>query len=258
MRQLKFADYVDRYDHIRFDRANGILLVQLHSEGRPLKWGMTPEVELGSCFTDIAADPENEVVILTGSGGAFCAELTPSAADRLEPAVWDKVWSGGRRLLLNLLDVPVPMIAAVNGPALVHAELALLCDIVIASNTAVFQDPSHFLKGVVPADGSHVVWPLLLGPNRGRYFLLTGERLTAEDAKVLGVVAEVVPAPELHDRAYQLAAQIREQPRLTRRYTREALTLPIKRALQADLSYGLALEGLAAGDFWPQGPFIDT
>jgi enoyl-CoA hydratase/carnithine racemase len=64
------------------------------------------------------------------------------------------------------------MIAAVNGPALIHAELALLCDIVLVSQTAVFQGLPHFPSGLGPREGVHVVFPLLLGANRGRYFLL--------------------------------------------------------------------------------------
>jgi enoyl-CoA hydratase/carnithine racemase len=57
-----------------------------------------------------------------------------------------------------------------------------LCDIVIASDTATFQDDPHFLNGIVPGDGVHIIWPLLLGPNRGRYFLLTGQKLSAQEA----------------------------------------------------------------------------
>jgi enoyl-CoA hydratase/carnithine racemase len=253
MREFKLADYANRYDHIRLRRTDGILLVQLHTGGQSLRWELGPHLELGFCFADIAADPENEVVILTGTGKAFCAQLRASSVDRHESGVWDRVWTEGMRLLFNLLEIPVPMIAAVNGPALVHAELALLCDIVLAADTAVFQDAPHFLNGVVPSDGVHVVWPLLLGPNRGRHFLLTGQKLDAEEAKALGIVAEVLRPDAVLDRAYELAAEIRKRPRLTRRYAREALTLPIKRALRADLPYGLALEGLAAGDFWPRG-----
>ena len=94
----------------------------------------------------------------------------------------------GKRLLMNLLDIPMPMISAVNGPALIHAEIPVLCDIVLASETAAFQDAPHFPNGIVPGDGVHLVWPLLLGANRGRYFLLTGQKLSAQEALTLGVV----------------------------------------------------------------------
>src|SRR5215475_16080772 len=104
------------------------------------------------------------------------------------------------------------MIAAVNGPAIIHAELAVLCDIVLAADTAVFQDAPHFPGGLVPGDGVHVVWPLVLGANRGRYFLLTGQKLSAQEALNLGVVSEIVPREKLLARAWELARQISLKP----------------------------------------------
>ena len=76
---------------------------------------------------------------------------------------------------------------------MIHAEIPVLSDIVLASENATFQDAPHFPRGVVLGDGVHVVWPLLLGQNRGRYFLLTGQTLSAQEAHELGVVAEVLP-----------------------------------------------------------------
>lgn len=79
------------------------------------------------------------------------------------------------------------MIGAVNGPAHMHAELVVLSNIVVASETASFQDAPHFANGVVPGDGVHIVWPMLLGPTRGSYFLLTNEIIDARQALELGV-----------------------------------------------------------------------
>ena len=75
---------------------------------------------------------------------------------------------------MNFLNIEVPVISAVNGPAWRHSELPLLADIVLAADTAQFQDSAHFTGGLVPGDGMHIVYPLLLGVNRARYFLLTG------------------------------------------------------------------------------------
>ncbi len=142
----------------------------------------------------------------------------------------------------------MPIIGAVNGPALIHAEIPVLSDIVLASENATFQDAPHFPRGVVPGDGVHVVWPLLLGQNRGRYFLLTGQTLSAQEAHELGVVAEVLARENLLPRAWQLAEQLIQQPDLTLRYSRVALTFQLKRQMQDMLGYGLAIEGLAAVD----------
>jgi enoyl-CoA hydratase/carnithine racemase len=152
---------------------------------------------------------------------------------------------------MNLLNIEVPMIAAVNGPALIHAELAVLCDIVIASPNASFQDAPHFPNGVVPGDGVHIVWPLVLGPNRGRYFLLTGQTLDADAALRLGVINEVVAADQLRARAWELAGAIVTRPSLAVRYARVAMTQQLKELMLEDLGYGLTLEGLSAAAAWP-------
>jgi enoyl-CoA hydratase/carnithine racemase len=169
----------------------------------------------------------------------------------MTPELWHEIHTHGRRLLMNLLEIGVPMIAAVNGPATVHAELALLCDVVLASEEATFKDAPHFRFGTVPGDGVHLVWPLLLGLNRGRHFLLTGRKLDAKEAEGLGLVAEVLPQDELNARAWELARDLAQQPDITLRYTRLAITQVLKELFQGQLSYGLALEGLGAWNQWP-------
>jgi enoyl-CoA hydratase/carnithine racemase len=140
------------------------------------------------------------------------------------------------------------MISAINGPALRHSEIPLLCDIVLASESAAFQDSGHFISGLVPGDGMHIVYPMLLGLNRGRYFLLTGQTIEAQEAKQLGLVSEVLPQGDLLPRAWTLAQQLAQQPDLVLRYTRVAMTQHVKRAMQDLLGYGLALEGLSSAD----------
>jgi enoyl-CoA hydratase/carnithine racemase len=159
--------------------------------------------------------------------------------------MWPRIHDEGLALLGNLLAVPVPMIAAVNGPALIHAELAVLCDIVLAAPHAEFADLAHVPGGAVPGDGVHTVWPMLLGPNRGRYFLLTGERIGAQEAQRLGVIGEVLDADALLPRARELAERLAANSALMLRHTRAVLVRELRRRMFDELANGLAHEGLA-------------
>ena len=249
----RLASYASRFEHVAFKRdEHGILEMRFHTEGKPLVWGDAAHTELVYAFTEVGGDPDNRVVILTGTGDRFITELDDSWLGAMTPAKWDKLYSHGKRLLQRLLEIPVPVIGAVNGPASIHAEIAVVSDIVLSADTAYFSDAPHFKYGTVPGDGANLVWPLLLGQNRGRYFLLTGQRLTAEEARSLGVVNEVLPAEQLMDHAYELARTLAKQPDVILRYTRDALTQGLKRMLVDDLAYGLALAGLGSYESWPE------
>jgi enoyl-CoA hydratase/carnithine racemase len=241
----RFEDYARKYQSVRMERRNGILQLTFHTNDGPLQWGEVPHREFPEAFRDIGGDPENRVVIMTGTGEAFSGpRAAPDARLRRTAREWDKTYWEGKHLLLNLLDIEVPMISAINGPALRHSEIPLLCDIVLASEDTSFQDSAHFANGLVPGDGMHIVYPLLLGINRGRYFLLTGQTLDARRAQELGLVAEVLPRQELLPRAWALAEQLAQRPPLVLRYSRVLLTQHLKRLMHDLLGYGLALEGL--------------
>lgn len=247
---MNFEDYQHRFDNIRLRREDGILEITIHRDGRPAALGIGPNglhAQLGKAFGYIARDSETRVVILTGAGDVFLTELDfGDAPDLGSTAFHDRIYSEGMALLNNLLAIPCPVIGAVNGDAFIHAELPVLSDIVLAAEHARFADKAHFTQGVVPGDGVHVVWPMLLGPNRGRYFLLSGEEIDAHEARRLGFVAEVLTADDLLDRAWELARMIAAKPREVARHTRMLFTQPLKQRLLAELSHGLIAETFAS------------
>ncbi len=244
-----FEQYAEKFETVRMERRDGILQMTFHTNGGPLQWGEAPHRELPEAFRDVGSDPENRVVIMTGTGEAFSGPPgTRQSRPRRTPQQWDKTYWEGKHLLMNLLDVEVPMISAINGPALRHSELPLLCDIVLGSEDVSFQDSGHFTNGLIPGDGMHVIMPLLLGLNRGRYFLLTGQTIEAQQALELGMVNELLPREELLPRAWALAEQLAQESPLVLRYTRVLITQFVKRAMHDILGYGLALEGLGSVD----------
>jgi len=245
----KLEDYAEKYKCIRFERRGGILQMTLHTDGGSLRWGFGPHGELPEAFHDVGADRDNKVVILTGTGDEFSGpRATPGTSSfptRPPPERIDRIHWEGRHLLMRLLEIEVPVIGAINGPAWRHCEIPLLCDIVLAADTAQFQDSAHFVSDVVPGDGMHIVMPLLLGMNRGRYFLLTGQTLDARKALELGLVAEVLPPDRLIARAWELAEDLAKRPTLLLRYTRLLLTEAVRRQMHDLLGYGLGMEMLA-------------
>jgi enoyl-CoA hydratase/carnithine racemase len=230
-------------------REGGILELTLHTDGDSLRWGLDPHHELALMFYDVAHDRDNRVVILTGAGKEFSGPRSTweTRAIRSRPTSddWDEIMWHGRKLEQNLLDIEVPVISAINGPAYRHMELPLLSDIVLAADTAVFEDPGHFTAGnLVPGDSIHIVCAMLMGPNRARYFQLMGQTLTASEAKELGMVNEILKKEDLLPRAWAIARALAQKPLLLLRYSRIIFTQEIRQKMMDQLPYHLTLEGL--------------
>jgi len=251
----KFDEYKNRYKYVRMRREDGILEMQLHSGGSELRWSSLPDKEIGDCLWEVGQDIENRCIILTGTGKHFCTEMDQEDTARaikeaggpIELLTNITTNSQGIHLQLNHLAVEVPIIAAVNGPATIHAEVALLSDIVICSDDTYFQDAPHFPGGVLaPGDGVHVIWPLLLGPSLGRYFLLSGMKMSAKEAWQRGVVAEVHKREDLTKRAWDIAREIAKRPVPMLRATRGAMVYKLRKEMLDLLPYGLATESKAA------------
>ena len=266
-KRTRYSEYQNSYANYRFELTDdGILFMQCHTDGDSLVWSWQAHDEMSDAFADIAGDREIKVLIHTGTGENYNANWgrLPTANRRNSPSTRpcqisaelnkldEKAWYA-RHLIFNVLDVDVPMISAVNGPCNMHSEVPIMGDIVLASEDAYFQDASHFPRGQVPGDGQHVIWSFLAGHNRARYFLLTGQKLSAQEAKEWGVVNEVLPKDKLLDRAWEHARELVKRPPLTLRYTRQLFTNPLKRAFVNELGHGLGRETYAQRVFFPFG-----
>lgn len=190
-----------------------------------------------------ADDDPPRAVLLTGSkkafsaGGDFAWFPTLDSVGRL-----DRLRLDARQLIWDLLDVELPIVCAVNGPAVgLGASVALLCDVIVMADTATILDP-HVKVGIVAGDGGTVIWPLVLGPARAKQYLLTGDPVTASDAERMGLVNEVVPAADLAERGLAWARRLAAGAPLALRYTKLAVNQQIRRALLDSFDLATALE----------------
>jgi enoyl-CoA hydratase/carnithine racemase len=246
----RFDTYRDSFPNARLTRSKtGVLEVALHTDGGTLVFNGYTHEQFVDLFHAIASDPDNRVVILTGSGRSVYG-VHQSRGLRLlyPPRLRQDLSRGQKSILMNILDIEAPLIAAVNGPVRLHSEYILLSDIVLATPSTIFQDKPHFEFGIVPGDGVHLLWPEVIGTVRGRNFILTRHELDAQTAKDWGAVNEIVPADKLLDRAREIAEGLVKLPPLTTRYTRIALTQNLRRIIDEGIGYGLALEGISAAD----------
>ncbi len=225
-----------------------MLEVALHTKGGTLAFNGYTHEQFVDLFHAIASDRDNRVVILTGSGNAFMETISPEGFDFFTPQGYDKIYREGRKVLMNILDIEVPLIAAVNGPMRLHTEYILLADIVLATPSAVFQDKPHFELGVASGDGVLLLWQEAIGTIRGRYFILTRQELDAQTAKDWGAVNEIIPADKLLPRAREIAEGLAKLPPLTTKYTRIGMTQKLRRIIDEGVTLGLALEGISAAD----------
>jgi enoyl-CoA hydratase/carnithine racemase len=245
----RFDTYREGFPNARLTRSKtGVLEVMVHTDGGTLVFNGYTHEQFVDLFHAIGSDPDNRVVILTGAGSAFMETITPEGFDFFTPQGYDKIYREGKKILMNILNIEVPLIAAVNGPVRLHSEYILLADIVLAAPSTVFQDKPHLEFGIVPGDGVNLLWQEVIGSVRGRYFILTRQELDAETAKQWGAVNEIVPADKLLPRAHEIAEQLAKLPPLTSSYTRIALTQKLRRIIDEGVGYGLALEGISAAD----------
>ncbi|WP_046244826.1 enoyl-CoA hydratase/isomerase family protein [Hymenobacter terrenus] len=245
-----FSVYKDKYEFLQMERSpEGILQVTLHTNGGPWVFSNAAHNGFGYAFKDIAADWDNKVVIFTGTGNAFCKDAIPEEVGYLfthmTPQQVDAWYWDGKRFLTEFLKIEAPVITAINGPALIHGEIFMGADIILASENATFQDATHIPTGNVPGGDTQVIWEEILGPVRHRYFQFAGQLLTAPEALAFGVVSEVLPQDQLVARAWEHARRLAQLPALTLRYSRLALNQRIRKRVLTEAPFGMAHLGVS-------------
>jgi enoyl-CoA hydratase/carnithine racemase len=244
------SDYFKAYSSLKMTRdARGVLVVEFHTKGGPLTFTARDHTDFVDAFYRIAQDRANAIVIFTGTGGHFIPAIDFSSFGNVaDPGVWSQVHDEGVQILENLLNIRVPVIAAVEGRLDVHSEYALLANVIVAGEGATFNDLPHFAGGIVPGDGIFTAWSYRAGAGRAESFLLHPKPLSARTAYDWGVVTEVVRDGEALSRAIELAYSYLKVPEITRRNTRVHFTQPLKERIVREVGYGLSLEGASAAD----------
>jgi enoyl-CoA hydratase/carnithine racemase len=244
------ADYFTAYHNLKLTRdSNGVLVAEFHSDGGPFIMSAQSHTEFVDAFYRIGQDRANKIVILTGAGGQFITDVDWSSfGDVTDPGVWSQVHDEGLQVLENIANIRVPVIAAIEGRAHVHSDYALLASVIVAAESATFEDVAHFAAGVAPGDGIFTTWSYRAGAGRAEAFLLNPQPLPARTAHEWGVVAEVVPNGTALGRARELAELYLKAPEVTRRTTRIHFIQPLKERIVREVGYGLSLEGASSAD----------
>jgi enoyl-CoA hydratase len=197
-------------------------------------------------WDDIAEDPDARAVLLTGAGDKFFSaggDLVQWFENFVDNPVTRRAgMRDARRIVRDMVDFPLPIVAAVNGPAVgFGCSVAVLCDIVLISDRAFFAD-THVASGIVAADGGSIAWPLLMSLLKAKEYLLLGERISAELAVQLGLANRVVPHDQVKAEGLNLAHRLAALPPAAVQDTKRALNLHVQRALTGILEYGLSAE----------------
>jgi len=229
--------------------ADGILLVTLNRPDRRNAIDAVMHHELRELYARMADDADIEVVVLTGAGKGFCAGADfKQMQDNNDAAAYDDGFSSlfvdGVAIARNILSVRRPMIAAVNGDAIgLGASLALFCDVVFMAEGARIGDP-HVAAGLVAGDGGAILWPLLVGANRAKEYLMTGDLLTGTEAERIGLVNHVVAGDGVLDAAMAMARRLAHGPALAIRFNKALVNKDLEDRVARVYEMAFAMEAI--------------
>lgn len=227
------TNWRDTYEKLAFDRpADRVLRITMENPGRMNAADAVMHGELVRVWRDIDEDPEINAVIIRGAGDAFSGggdlELVRDMTQDFETL--SRVWKEARDLVYNVINCSKPIVSAMEGPAVGAGLVAgLLADISIASRTARIID-GHTRLGVAAGDHAAIIWPLLCGMAKAKYYLLLCEPVSGEEAERIGLVSLCTEPEELHDRALEVATKLARGAPSAVRWTKYALNNWLRQA----------------------------
>lgn len=240
------SDPIDdaEFAYLRTEREGHVLRVTIDRPDDPLNAvDGTMHDELTRLFPLLQRERSARAVLLTGSGRAFSAGGDFRWFPELqEPGALEDLRLDARQMIWDLLDVPLPVVCALNGHAVgLGASLALLCDVILMAESATIADP-HVRVGLVAGDGGTIAWPLAVGPARAKQYLLTGDPVPAAEAERIGLVNRVVPDAELDAEAVAFARRLAALPPLAVQHTKAAVNNWVKQTAMASFDLATASE----------------
>jgi enoyl-CoA hydratase len=226
----------EKWERFTFSREGRVLTASITSDHPVNGVDEQMHTELALVFNCLQRDTDSDIIILTAKGRAFCAggdfdwfEEQINHPERFRAIGWD-----AKQIVTTLLNMEKPILCRLNGAAAgLGATIALLCDIIIADETAKIGDP-HVKVGLVAGDGGALIWPQLIGFAKAKELLMTGDLLSAKEAERLGLINYAVPAAELDAKVAELVGKLQSNPKWAVRWTKTTANIPL-RALAAQL-----------------------
>ena len=242
------VDYA-KYEYITVEKTDGIAVVTLN---RPdLRNAISPEVhkEIEYIWVDLARDPDVVVIVLTGAGKAFSAggdvkKMAQRAGTEFGLQYALAVPQNTLRIYEHMALTPQPIIAAVNGDAIgLGLTLALFSDISIVADDAKLGD-THVRVGMVAGDGGCVIWPLLIGVQKAKEYLMLGKLFSGAEAASMNLVNHALPKEQVVDKAMEIAREILTLPRQAVSWTKQSVNKAMKDRMNLILDTSIAYESL--------------
>jgi enoyl-CoA hydratase len=235
------------YTTMRFERRGRVLHAEFNRPDALNAIDHVTHKDLARLFSEVAADEQTNVLVLSGAGKAFSAGGDLDYIQQLidsPKAFFDDI-GDIKKIVFSILDCPKPIIAKLHGHAIgLGATIALFCDIVMAAPGIKIADP-HVKLGFTAGDGGAVIWPHLIGHARAKEFLMTGRPISSEDAERMGLINRVVAREELDKAVNELADELSNGPSRAIQWTKMSINIGLRQHAHAVMDASAAYEALS-------------